>query len=85
LAIWREHRHKVDVVLTDVDMPGGVSGLKLAEILREENPSLQVVYLSGYSAEIMGKDLEFRDGINFLQKPYPSYKLARILREVLDR
>jgi len=51
-------------------MPGGISGLQLARHLKADKPALQVVYTSGYSAEMAGKDLTLKDGVNYLAKPY---------------
>jgi signal transduction histidine kinase len=85
LDIWRKRRNQIDLILTDIVMPGGVSGLDLAKALRAEHPSLRVIYTSGYSADIMGKNFELREGINFLQKPYPPHKLAQTVRAALNR
>ena len=44
---------EIDVVLTDIVMPGTLSGLKLVRILREKQPDIQVIYMSGYAQEAM--------------------------------
>jgi hypothetical protein len=49
-----------------------------------ENPSVPIIYTSSYNAEVEGKDLGLHEGVNFLQKPYASHKLAQMLRETLD-
>jgi PAS domain S-box-containing protein len=84
LDVWREHHSKVNLLLTDLVMPGGMTGRDLAEQLRKQKPGLRVVYTSGYSAEIVGKDFRLREGLNFLQKPYPPRKLAKCVRDCLD-
>ena len=66
-------------------MPGGVSGRDLGERLLRENPQLKVIYTSGYSAEIAGNDFRLEEGVNFLTKPFESQKLARTIRNVLDK
>jgi len=53
--------------------------------LIRENPRLKVVYMSGYSAEIAGKDLPLVEGVNFLTKPFATEKLAKIVRHCLDK
>ena len=84
LEIWNEHKAEVDLLLTDMIMPEGVSGQQLARQLLEEKPGLKVVYTSGYNAEIAGKELKLTDGINYLAKPYELERLFRTVRAALD-
>ena len=83
LALWREHKDKIQLLLTDLVMPGGVTGLKLAEMLHAEKPELRVVYTSGYSTELK-QNTRLVDGVNYLQKPYAPAALARVIRGCLD-
>jgi DNA-binding NtrC family response regulator len=55
----------------------------LAERLKADNPDLKVLYTSGYSTELLGKDLDLHEGTNFLQKPYPPSKLVETVRNAL--
>lgn len=84
LSVWKEHQGKVDLLLTDVVMPGGMSGRDLAEKLQTEKKSLKVIYTSGHSFDYIGGDTPLHDGINFLQKPYRPLKLAQTIRACLD-
>jgi PAS domain S-box-containing protein len=84
LQLWREHRGSIDLLLTDVVMPGGMNGRQLAEWLLADEPHLPVIYTSGYAAEAVGGDFKFIDGQNFLQKPYPPRLLADLIRRTLD-
>jgi CheY-like chemotaxis protein len=84
LVIGRERRGEIDLLLTDLIMPGGIGGQELARLLREEDPGLKIIYTSGYSREIAGKELELFNGENFLQKPCPTLQLLRCVRESLD-
>jgi len=84
LGIWKEHRDEVDLLLTDLVMPGGVNGRELAESLVGEKPGLRVVYTSGYSADVAGKELELIEGENFIRKPFRTESLAKTVRRVLD-
>jgi PAS domain S-box-containing protein len=84
LEIWNEHKDKIHLLLTDMVMPGGMTGRELAEKLRIEKPLLKVIYTSGYSTEILGKATTLVEGFNFLQKPYQSAKLAHAVRNCLD-
>lgn len=83
LKIWDEHHGKIDLLLTDMVMPEGMNGRELAEELKSRKPDLKVIYTSGYSADVMGRDLGLRDTM-FLQKPYPPPQLAQTVRACLD-
>lgn len=84
LEIWESHGVEVDLVLTDMVMPGGVSGRDLAETLWRHRPDLKVIFSSGYSLEVGLGDMNLREGFNFLPKPYPPPTLARTIRQYLD-
>ncbi len=84
LAVWQAHLGRIDLVLTDMVMPGGVSGLHLASTLLEARPDLRVIVTSGYSVDLAGKDLAHTDGVSLLRKPYSSDGLADAVRASLD-
>lgn len=84
LKLWRRNRDKIDLLLTDLIMPGRLNGLELAETLWVERPELKVIFTSGYGAEVVGKDLVLRRGVQYLQKPYGPQKLALTVRDCLD-
>ena len=84
LKVWEQHKSSIDLLLTDLVMPEGMSGNELGERLVKEDPSLKVIFTSGYSADTVGKDFVLRDGVNFLQKPYHPDKLAQTVRDCLD-
>lgn len=75
-----------DLLLTDMVMPGGITGRELAEQLREKTPRLKVIYVSGYSSSVSGTNTEFlnRPGTYFLQKPYHIELLIETVRKCLD-
>ena len=83
-VVWRAHQHDIDLLLTDLMMPDGLSGKDLADGLMKEKPSLKVTYMSGYSAEVVGKDFPLQEGIHFLNKPFSIQQLARTLRTCLE-
>ena len=84
MKVWKENQAKIDLLLTDVVMPGGMSGRDLAEKLLTDRPGLKVIYTSGHSFDYIGGDTPLHDGINFLQKPYRPLKLAQTIRACLD-
>jgi DNA-binding NtrC family response regulator len=85
LELWKRNSHHVDLLLTDMVMPGGMTGKELGLLIHKENPKLKVVYMSGYSAEIAGRDFPLEEGFNFLVKPFHIEKLAATIRARLDR
>ncbi len=84
LECWQTQRDRVALVLTDLVMPGGMSGQQLGRQLRQERPHLKVVYLSGYSVEIAGKTPVLQPGELFMGKPFTTDQLLRIVRQALD-
>ncbi len=84
LRTWQQHKNKIDLLLTDLVMPDGVSGRELAIQLHADEPGLTVIYMSGYSSDIVGKNLALEQGFNFLQKPFEPNALARLIRRRLD-
>lgn len=81
---WEAHQAKVALLLTDLIMPGGVDGRELAIRLQRQNPSLKVLFISGYSPEIAGRQLKLHAKQMFLQKPYSSEELLHAVRKCLD-
>ncbi|MEP7327063.1 MAG: response regulator [Gemmatimonadota bacterium] len=82
LRMVSEHSGQLDLVLTDVVMPG-MSGPEMAERLAREQPDLRVLYMSGYADEAIGHHGVLEAGVEFLQKPFTPQDLAQRVREVL--
>ncbi|MGA3283830.1 MAG: response regulator [Verrucomicrobiota bacterium] len=83
LQIWDEHNGRIDLLLTDMIMPGGMTGNDLAAKLRKQKPGLKVIYTSGYSSELTGRD-SGANNTTFLAKPYLPLQLAQAVRKCLD-
>jgi DNA-binding NtrC family response regulator len=84
MEVWRNHKDKIALLLTDLVMPNHMNGRELAEKLWAEQPKLKVIFTSGYSADIVGKDFKLEPEVNFLQKPYQLQTLATTVRRCLD-
>jgi CheY-like chemotaxis protein len=86
LEVWQARGSEIDLLLTDIVMPDGMTGQDLAERLRPQKPGLKVILSSGHSHAATGKDTDFfrRNRSHFLQKPYSSRALAQLVRECLD-
>jgi two-component system, cell cycle sensor histidine kinase and response regulator CckA len=79
-----EQNTSIDVLLTDVVMPGA-SGPELTRRLIAQRPALKVIYMSGHTEEAVIQHGVLKPGIAFLHKPFTSETLGRKIREVLDR
>jgi len=84
LRICREHPEGIDLLLTDVVMPV-MSGRELAERVAEIRPEIKVLYMSGYTDNIVVSHGVTSIDKEFLQKPFTPRSLARKVRESLDR
>ena len=84
IEVWQKNRDAVRVLVTDLVMPGGMTGRELARRLQREGARLRVVYMSGYSAEIAGGEIEVERGEGFLAKPFEPHQLTTAVRASLD-
>jgi PAS domain S-box-containing protein len=78
------HRQHIALLLTDLVMPGGMSGHELARKLQATMPNLKVIYITGYSPETAGQELHLQSGENFVQKPFAMAHLLETIRRSLD-
>lgn len=84
LAICREHKKEIDVLLTDVVMPG-MSGKELVQKLQGQGMEISVVYMSGYTDNAIVHHGVLDPGLFFLQKPFSPESLASKVREALNQ
>ncbi|MCR4408127.1 MAG: GAF domain-containing protein, partial [Anaerolineae bacterium] len=83
LRICQEYRKPIHLLVTDVVMPGGMSGRQLAETLITMHPETRVLYMSGYTDDSIVYHGVLEPGTAFLQKPFTPESLARKVGEVL--
>jgi signal transduction histidine kinase/CheY-like chemotaxis protein len=83
LALLKNSEAKVDLLFTDLVMPGGMNGHELARAAVAERPALKVLFTSGYPGTVWTKGERAKDGEHFLGKPYRKQDLARKLAEIL--
>jgi nitrogen-specific signal transduction histidine kinase/ActR/RegA family two-component response regulator len=83
IALWPNIRDQVDLLLTDMVMPGRANGLDVARHCEENKPDLKVIYTSGYSSELFDSNVNLQEGVNYLPKPYLSSKLTEIIQRAL--
>ncbi len=82
LALSANYSGKIDLLVTDVIMPG-LNGRQLADRLVEERPGLKVLYTSGYTADVIALHGSLEPGMEYLPKPFGAAQLSAKVREVL--
>ena len=78
-----ESEARVDLLLTDVVLPAGMSGRELAEVAAQRRPNLPVLYVSGYTEDAVVQQRRLEDGRYFLQKPFRIGAIAQAVRRAL--
>jgi nitrogen-specific signal transduction histidine kinase len=83
-ALTEIDRHPdIDLLFTDVIMPGGLNGRQLADEAMRRRPDIRVLFTSGYPEDIIVHHGRLDDGVHLLGKPYRKADLARMIRVVL--
>ena len=83
LARLQERGGEIDLLLTDVMMPG-IGGRELAERVRAAHPCVRILFTSGYAEHAIARHGVLADGVQFIAKPYSLQALTRKVRDVLD-
>ena len=84
LTILLQEEAKVDLLLTDVVMPG-INGRELGRRARQIRPGIKILYMTGYSRNAVVHQGRLDEGVELLEKPISQAKLALRVRELLDR
>ncbi|HON06470.1 MAG TPA: PAS domain S-box protein [Verrucomicrobiota bacterium] len=84
LNLWNELGNKIDLVFTDVVMPGGIDGFELAEKLKQKNPNIKIIFTSGYSGELVHIQADLMSMGAFIRKPFNPIRLVKLIRKTLD-
>jgi two-component system cell cycle sensor histidine kinase/response regulator CckA len=85
LTVWNQRANEIDLLLTDMVMPEGISGADLVERLLASRTRLKVVFTSGYTANEINQEMLTRTRASFLAKPYTYAELAKTVRDCLDQ
>lgn len=83
LALWAAHKDTIALVLTDIVMPEGMTGVELAQAIHRDSATCPVVFTSGYAPEAATQQVELVEGVNFLPKPLTAARLLSVLAQVL--
>ena len=73
---------RVDALFTDIELPGGMNGIELADAVRKMHPNIKVLFTTGYAGETVLQDERLHDKGPWLLKPYSHIELARALKEL---
>jgi two-component system, cell cycle sensor histidine kinase and response regulator CckA len=84
LEQWAQKKGQIDLLLTDMLMPDGMTGSDLAARLKQDAPKLRVLYTSGHAAGVPGTHLADVEDCQFLAKPYRPAELIQTVRDCLD-
>ncbi len=78
------HADGIDLLLTDVALPGGIGGKAIAEALSRAAPDVPVIYMSGYAEGAIIQDGQIDPGFRLIAKPFLLGDLTREVRRILD-
>ena len=80
--LWRRHRERIRLVITDINMPGGANGVELARAIHQDDPTMPIIFTSGQRATALHSTL--KAGANYLPKPFGMNDLLRVVQLNLE-
>ncbi len=83
LSICQNHGSGIDLLLTDLVMPD-ISGNKLCEQLKELKPDMQILFMSGYTEDVIEQFGVHKEDVNFITKPFSIEGLAKKVHQILN-
>jgi len=84
LEVWRAHKDEIQLLMTDIVMPDGMTGIDLARLIREAKPDLPVLFSSGYSPDAVREGMTMQEGVNFLPKPFDVDRMLETVRRCIE-
>jgi len=85
LALWHTHRGTIDLVYTDMVMPGNLTGLQLVEQILADQPGVKAIITSGYNTDLVDLDRIAESSIVYLPKPCDAERLTLVIRKCLQQ
>ena len=79
-----EGRRRIDLMVTDVGLPGGMNGRQLADAARQRRPELRILFITGYAENAAIGNGHLEPGMAILAKPFAMSSLANKVREILE-
>jgi CheY-like chemotaxis protein len=83
--VSEHYQGSIDLLVTDVVMPGGMSGLQLSKLIALDQPNIKVLYMSGYTEQAMVQHGILDPRTAYLEKPFTLKTLTTKVRDVLDK
>lgn len=83
--LWRAHRHTINLVITDINLPGDASGFDLGRAILGDDATLPIIFTSGYCPDILGQTTNLQLGINYLPKPFDVLDLLNAVGHALTK
>jgi CheY-like chemotaxis protein len=84
LNLFKTHPKSIDLLLSDVVMPGGLSGPELAKEAKARYPKLKILFASGYPKNALIDHPSLAQPVHLMAKPYKLHELAFKIRQILD-
>ncbi|HBF34574.1 TPA: histidine kinase, partial [Candidatus Sumerlaeota bacterium] len=84
LALCDKYTNRIDLLLTDIIMPGGMNGQELSKKIQEMRSDIHILFMSGYTADTIAQHGVLNSDVHFLQKPFSKEALANKLRKALN-
>ena len=78
------HSDRIDLLLSDVVLPGTLNGPELAVEVRRRDPGIKIIFMTGYAEDAFSNRDDTEAQMNLIQKPFGKADLANIIRRVLD-
>jgi len=78
-----ESNARIDLLITDVGLPGGLNGRQIADAARVQRPGLKVLFVTGYAENVASQGSQMDAGMSLITKPFEIATLAQKIREVL--
>ncbi len=85
LLLWQQNLRQINLLYTDMVLPGGLSGLDLVEQMQAENPALPAIISSGHDPEFIGLHEPTAAVFTFLKKPANIQEITRLVSQLLPR
>ena len=82
---WLRSGRRIDLLVTDVGLPGGMNGRQVADAARGERPALNVLFVTGYAESAVLGQGTLDAGMHVMTKPFEMHALARRVKELIDR
>ena len=79
-----ENSPGINILISDVVLPGGISGIELANLIGQRDADMKILLMSGYSEEAVMSEGLVNSGIKIMNKPFTRYELSRNVRNTLD-